>query len=403
MDVKFAKCNPRIVVIGDCGIDRDYTVKSMKPSQETTSPVWQLESNQPTERPAMAAATALMATALGAQVRLFGNSIGPRSIKTRYLDQSGRLLFRIDHDPAAEPVTLTDELKSAMGWADMVLVSDYGKGCCANVAAILAAAKCPTIVDPAPSRHWGSYDPRYVDCFKANRGEAEGQTHYHTVVTDAGGMALDGHRFPARPSKVVDTCGAGDMVLAALGVCIGGGMDWSDACRIANVAAGLKCERRGAVPVHKAEVLADLRGNAKLLDAETVCKLTAGKRVAFANGCFDLLHAGHVALLKEANRLADVLVVGLNSDSSVMRLKGDGRPRQPAQSRAAVLAALGCVDWIVEFDGETPAALVERIKPDVLVKGSDWRGKPVAGSEFAGKVHFVPLIPGLSTTRLLAG
>lgn len=306
------------------------------------------------------------------------------------------------NDPPAEPVTLGDELKSALAWADVLLVSDYGKGTCETVGDIICAAHGPTIVDPNPNGNWDEYGR--VDCIKANYRESSAHglpmDAERFIVTEGDrGITMDLEHFPARPSNVVDTCGAGDMVLAALGVCIGdGGMSWPDACQIANIAAGLKCERRGASPVHKAEVLADLRGNAKLLDVKTVAALTKGRRVAFTNGCFDVFHAGHVYSLKEARKRGECLVVGLNSDASVRRLKGDTRPVNKFAHRAAVLSAIEFVDYVVGFEEDTPASIIEQLKPAVLCKDHP---APVGATD-AGEVVQIERIDGLSSTRILA-
>ena len=132
----------------------------------------------------------------------------------------------------------------------------------------------------------------------------------------------------------------------------------------------------------------------------------AGKRIVFTNGCFDILHAGHARYLRRAAAMGDVLVVGLNGDGSVRRLKGEGRPIQKAADRAYLLASLGCVSYVVVFSGDTPAALIEDVVPHVLVKGGDWKGKPIAGADFVrsrgGTVKTIRFVPGRSTTAIIA-
>jgi D-beta-D-heptose 7-phosphate kinase/D-beta-D-heptose 1-phosphate adenosyltransferase len=223
-------------------------------------------------------------------------------------------------------------------------------------------------------------------------------------------MLLDGALIPARPRLAVDVTGCGDMVLAALGVCVAAGMDWQEACTVANAAAGLKVERRGAVPVSRAEVVCDLAQaqgkevTAELLPAIREASKARGRRVVFSNGCFDLLHAGHVQSLQEARRQGDVLVIGVNSDESVRHLKGPGRPIRPLTERLGVLAALDCVDWVVPFDGPTSIELICSLRPDVLAKGAD-TPCPVGGDfvrSYGGRVHLTGMLPNISTTGIVA-
>jgi D-beta-D-heptose 7-phosphate kinase/D-beta-D-heptose 1-phosphate adenosyltransferase len=234
-------------------------------------------------------------------------------------------------------------------------------------------------------------------------------------------MALahaDGRRrvFPTRPRQVYDITGAGDMVLAVLGMALAAGADYDPAIRLANVAGGLEVEKIGVATVTRDEILRDLlrggpgSGADKVLSRDAVCREVEsrrrlGQRVAFTNGCFDVLHAGHVQYLQEARAQADLLVVGLNSDASVRGLKGDGRPVNPAEARAAVLAALQAVDYVTVFDEPTPLELIQAVRPDVLVKGADYRKDQVVGAAFVesygGRVHLAGLRQGYSTTRLL--
>jgi D-beta-D-heptose 7-phosphate kinase/D-beta-D-heptose 1-phosphate adenosyltransferase len=191
------------------------------------------------------------------------------------------------------------------------------------------------------------------------------------------------------------------MVLAALGVCIVGDMSWPEACQVANSAAGLKCERRGAVPVPKAEVVLDLLDGEKVIPAELLPSVRAAQnRVAFTNGVFDLLGPHHLYLLQEARKHGDVLVVGLNDDASVRRLKGPKRPIMRQEQRAAMLAGLACVDYVVMFSEDTPRQLLRVLAPDVLVKADDPE-RNREGDDLAGEVVLVPMIAGASTTRTL--
>jgi D-beta-D-heptose 7-phosphate kinase/D-beta-D-heptose 1-phosphate adenosyltransferase len=268
------------------------------------------------------------------------------------------------------------------------------------------------------------------------------------VTLDKDGMALahrDGAKklFPTRPRQVYDITGAGDMVLSVLGITLasigefhlpvasgnprpgeslGGSPDYEAAIRLANIAGGLEVEKIGVATVTRDEILRDLlrsgpssakdSGNGlekvmsrEMLLHELASRRRLGQRVAFTNGCFDILHAGHVQYLQEARSQADLLVVGLNSDASVRQLKGAHRPITPVAARAQVLAGLQAVDFITIFDDATPLALIEALRPDVLVKGADYQKHEVVGADFVesygGQIYLAPLREGFSTTGIL--
>ena len=224
-----------------------------------------------------------------------------------------------------------------------------------------------------------------------------------------------GHYFSTRPRSICDVTGAGDMVLAMVGFCRAVGVPWEETIDLTNVAAGLEVERLGVVPISWAEIRAELsrgkgRESAKLLAVEQMTTLAEHyrrerRRLVFANGCFDLLHLGHVRYLQAAAQLGDVLLVALNSDRSVRSLKGSNRPIIGQQERAELLAALGCVDHVLLFDEETPLDLLRRIRPDVLVKGGDYSLKNVVGREvvesYGGRVCVTGKVAGVSTTQRL--
>jgi D-beta-D-heptose 7-phosphate kinase/D-beta-D-heptose 1-phosphate adenosyltransferase len=214
---------------------------------------------------------------------------------------------------------------------------------------------------------------------------------------------------------VYDVTGAGDMVLAMLGLCLASDVDLTTAVPLANAAAGLEVERLGVVPVTRSEICAELersRGTVadKLVTADQMAQLAEqhrrqGKSIVFTNGCFDLLHVGHVNYLLDASQEGDVLVVAVNSDVSVRRLKGASRPIISQHNRAALLAALACVDHVLVFDEETPHELLRQIRPDVLVKGGTYRVDEVVGREivesYGGRVSVMGKVEGLSTTGIL--
>jgi D-beta-D-heptose 7-phosphate kinase/D-beta-D-heptose 1-phosphate adenosyltransferase len=223
---------------------------------------------------------------------------------------------------------------------------------------------------------------------------------------------------PALPVKVRDVSGAGDTVAAVLAVVLAAGADWDTALRCANAAAAVAVSKKGTAVVTPAELRGKILPHAFLaaeekivstsgeLDAQLAEWRRQGQRIGFTNGCFDILHPGHVKVLTAARGACDRLVVGLNSDASVKRLKGEGRPVQHERARAEVLAALEAVDLVVVFEEDTPLNLITRIKPSVLVKGGDYTREQVVGHEIVsangGEVVLVDIMPGFSTTSLVA-
>jgi D-beta-D-heptose 7-phosphate kinase/D-beta-D-heptose 1-phosphate adenosyltransferase len=222
---------------------------------------------------------------------------------------------------------------------------------------------------------------------------------------------------PSYPVKVLDVSGAGDTVVATLAAFLASGAGYEEAMRGANAAAAVVVGKRGTATVSSSELRARILPAAALapeqkivpdwtaLDDRLAAWRADGLRIGFTNGCFDLLHPGHVKLLAEARAACDRLVVGLNSDASVKRLKGDGRPVQHQAARAEVLAALAAVDLVVLFNEDTPLELIERVRPHVLVKGADYRLDQVVGREVVeaagGEVILVDLVPGYSTSALI--
>ena len=232
------------------------------------------------------------------------------------------------------------------------------------------------------------------------------------------GMALFSPDRPPRyiraaVREVADVSGAGDTVIATLAACVAKGLDWEESALVANTAAGVVVGKPGTAPVALRELNLALRENAdnpKLYSLPDLLeKLEEWRRgnasIVFTNGCFDLLHPGHISLIRQCAALGERLVVGLNSDASVRRLKGSGRPIQNEQSRALLLAALQGVDAVVLFDEDTPLELIRRVRPDVLVKGSDYTVETVVGAElvreYGGRVHLAGLVDGCSTTNLV--
>ena len=380
----------------------------------------------------------------------------PSTVKERYIGRAQQRhpqqMIRVDYEVStplakAREERLREALARQVDRADLVLISDYDKGVCTPsvLAATIAAARrrgVRILVDPIRGRDYRKYHG--CSAITPNRleaGLATGRVLADTaaalesaaqlreqldleaaiVTLDKEGMAMvhaDGRAevFPTRPRQVYDITGAGDMVLAVLGMALAAGADYDPAIRLANIAGGLEVEKIGVATVTREEILRDLLHGApepgleKLralpaLVAELHTRRAVGQRVAFTNGCFDVLHAGHVQYLQEARAQADLLVVGLNGDAGVRGLKGPTRPINPVASRALVLAALQAVDYVVAFEEATPLKLIETLRPDVLVKGADYRRENVVGAAFVesygGRVHLAQLREGYSTTRLL--
>jgi D-beta-D-heptose 7-phosphate kinase/D-beta-D-heptose 1-phosphate adenosyltransferase len=223
------------------------------------------------------------------------------------------------------------------------------------------------------------------------------------------------HHFPAEAPEVADVSGAGDTVVAVVAAGMAAGLPLAVSARLSNIAAGLAVGKVGTAVARDSDILEALSAERGAL-RKVVSRMKAteqaerwrqrGYRVGFTNGCFDLLHPGHVHLLEQARSWCDRLVVGLNADESVRRLKGPTRPVQSEAARAAVLASLATVDLVVLFEEDTPEALIEAIRPDVLVKGADYRVDQVVGGplvqEWGGVVRLAELLPGNSTTATVA-
>lgn len=363
-------------------------------------------------------------------------------------------MFRVDFE-SRDPVTtvaarmLLERVANSLAWADVVCIEDYAKGVCTEdvcqgVIALAREAGKPVFVDPARLDSYARY--RGATAITPNRTEAEVATNQRThveadvahnaalartllrdVQLDAVVLTLDRHgalllerdaepvAIPTIARTVYDVTGAGDMFLAGLAAARANGCAWADAVRLANAAAGLEVEIFGVEPipierVHHAvlEQTARTRGKLRTLEQaeiEVRARRASGQRIVFTNGCFDLLHAGHVDLLDKAASNGDFLIVGLNSDDSVKRLKGPTRPVNNEEDRARVLGGLGCIGAVVVFSEDTPIDVIRRLKPDVLVKGADYtKDKVVGGSDvesWGGKVVLIDLVEGKSTTGMI--
>lgn len=380
----------------------------------------------------------------------------PTTLKERYIgrasDRHPQQLIRIDYEvrtPLSAPCedALLRMIGERLDQCDIVLISDYDKGVCTirvlrELIAMSKARGLRVLVDPLRGGDYSRY--RGANCLTPNRVEAhlgsgmsvkdpvealDAADHLRQmldaeamiVTLDKEGMAFvhgDGRRqlYPTRSRQVYDITGAGDMVLTVLGLTLAAGADWPEAIALANVAGGLEVERLGVATLTREDLLRDLEAvpsRPRLNKFQTASDLLIdldkrrrlGQRIVFTNGCFDILHAGHVRYLRQARDLGDCLVVGLNSDTSVSRLKGSSRPVNNQDLRAEVLAALGCVDYITVFEEDTPLKLIDAIRPHVLVKGADYKPDQVVGRDLVeasgGQVVLIPLVAGQSTTRLV--
>ncbi len=362
-------------------------------------------------------------------------------------------MFRMDIEsngalgPEAEAALLS-AFDRALAGADVVCLEDYNKGVCSvgvceEVIRRARAAGVPVLVDPASIEDYAKYAG--ASAITPNRNEAERATGLKTCPEASAGenakvaralmeplgleavaLTLDRHgallltgegleRIPTVARDVYDVTGAGDMFLAGLAAGRANGLGWGDCVRLANAASGLEVEVFGVVPIpieriHQ-EILSQQIGHeGTLLTREQALVRVAavrgaGKRVVFTNGCFDVLHAGHVALLEAAASEGDFLLVAINSDDSVRAYKGPTRPVNTQDDRAAVLGALSAVDAVVVYDEQTPVELLEEVRPDVLVKGGEYGEGEVQGeglvTGYGGRVVRVPMRAGLSSSEIL--
>lgn len=370
----------------------------------------------------------------------------PTTIKTRVVARNQQIV-RIDEEhlgeisPEIEASVLAD-LKSVMPQVKAVIVSDYGKGFLTGplLKALLSEASrrgIPVLVDPKGMDYRRYEGATYITPNVREASMASGiEIRTKESLEKAGQILLETARakgiiitrgkegitlvarsktanFPVKPVEIVDVTGAGDTVIATVALAVAGGLSIEHAIELANLAASLVVARFGAASVTPEEMINSLNDQAegiKLSTADEIGGLLRnhrihGHRVVFTNGCFDLFHAGHLEILRRSAAMGDVLVVGINSDRSVSRIKGPGRPIVPESGRVEMVSAMSFVDYVVLFDEETPLKLIERVRPDVLVKGEDWKGKPVVGEEIVkargGTVEFVKHLKGFSTTELI--
>jgi D-beta-D-heptose 7-phosphate kinase / D-beta-D-heptose 1-phosphate adenosyltransferase len=455
----------RVVVAGDLMLDRYWSGPARRISPEAPVPVVHVGAME--DRPGGAANVALNLAALGCRtliagvtgddeaadilaIRLADAGVSARLLRRRGLPTVTKLrvlshhqqLIRLDFEESLAPEgddPLPSLVAELLAEADLLILSDYAKGTLASPRELIAEARTqgkPVLVDPK-GRDFERY--RGATLLTPNRSELEavvgtwsddadlvgkgqrlcadlGLGALLVTLGERGMLLLPAGRealhLPTRAREVYDVTGAGDTVVATLGGALAAGAELTEACTLANCAAGLAVGKLGTATVSAAELEQARLGTEwhTLLDQESLVAAVAaaraqGERVVMTNGCFDILHEGHVAYLQQARRLGDRLVVAVNDDDSVRRLKGEGRPVNGVASRMAVLAGLASVDWVCPFSEDTPESLICRVRPDILVKGGDYRPEGIAGADCVraagGEVRVLPFLPGRSTSRII--
>ncbi len=366
----------------------------------------------------------------------------PTITKTRIISANQQIL-RLDFEEVKKiNNNITTKIKNGVERfirkVQAVVISDYGKGMCTfglcqyliNRANEL---KIPIVIDPK-GQDWRKYKGSTI--LTPNIGELSEvvgknvlnndkdienyglkildkfDLKYLVVTRSEKGISLisrkEIYHFEAKAKEVFDISGAGDTVVGTLSVLLANDFNLIEAVKYANSAAGIVVSKFGTAPITYEEFLDILNGNdnSKIVSINKLLRIvddlrSKGKRIIFTNGCFDILHKGHIIYMKEAKKLGGILIVGMNSDNSTRRLKGKDRPINNQESRAAVLASLEFVDYVVIFDEDTPFNLIKAIKPDVLVKGGDYKIKEIVGREFAKEVKIIPFVKDYSTSNII--
>ncbi|MCG7599608.1 bifunctional D-glycero-beta-D-manno-heptose-7-phosphate kinase/D-glycero-beta-D-manno-heptose 1-phosphate adenylyltransferase HldE [Halomonas sp. McH1-25] len=458
----------RLLVVGDVMLDRYWHGGTSRISPEAPVPVVHVGESE--DRPGGAANVALNIASLGGHAALAGlvgddenadllaqrletagvsthfqrSDAVPTITKLRVMSRNQQLI-RLDFEERLgdiDTAELLGKVEAALPDSDVVILSDYGKGTLNRVESLIAlvrAAGKRVLVDPKGSDftryrgasvitpNLGEFEAVVGHCRddaelaeKGERLRAELELEALLVTRSEKGMTLirEGHaplHLPTHAREVFDVTGAGDTVIGVLGLALAAGHAYPEAMTLANLAAGLVVAKPGTATLSVAELYTALHGD-KLAEFGVIAEpalveavraaQARGERVVMTNGCFDILHAGHVAYLEQAKRLGDRLIVAVNDDASITRLKGPRRPINPLARRMQVLAGLGAVDWVVAFGEDTPARLIEAVLPDVLVKGGDYKPEAIAGGEAViangGEVKVLGFEDGVSTTAMIS-
>ena len=456
----------RVVVAGDVMLDQYLFGATSRISPEAPVPVVHVQKTD--DRPGGAANVAVNLASLDVKTRLIGAvgndtaattlemlltgqgidcdfaRVGDRPTITKTRVQSrGQQLIRLDQENAAQlrDSALVDTLAGAVVGAGAVVLSDYGKGSLTDVSRMIALCReagVPVLVDPK-GREFEKY--RGATLLTPNQGEFEAVaghcdsdaelaargwqmvedlelTALLVTRSEKGMMLLESGNEPlflsTQAREVYDVTGAGDTVIATLAGALASGQSLASASALANIAAGLVVRKIGVATVTPGEIQVALhqrgQGGRGLVSRDELLVLVGeararNERIVMTNGCFDILHAGHVAYLEEAKSLGDRLIVAVNDDDSVRQLKGDSRPINALEDRMLVLAGLAAVDWVVPFADDTPAELIAAVLPDVLVKGGDYQPEEIAGGrevlQNGGEVRVLSFRHGHSTSRII--
>lgn len=457
----------RILVVGDVMLDRYWHGDTSRISPEAPVPVVKI--NNMEDSPGGAANVALNIAALGAACNLTGvigddapgqslhqalasagiecdfhlSGSNPTITKLRVLSHHQQLI-RLDFEKnfsGADSENLNSKISALLNNVDLVIFSDYKKGSLSDIKSFISlvkAAGVPILVDPkgddftkykgvtllTPNLHEFEFIVGPCASEEELVSKAQGlikELDLQALLVTRGehGMSLirpdeaELH-FPARSRDVFDVTGAGDTVISVLAASLGAGKPLPEAVALANIAAGIAVSKVGTVAVSgpelRREVQKDSDSGRGVMSREQLSQVIAdakanGEKVVFTNGCFDIIHAGHVGYLQDAKQQGDRLIVALNDDLSVKRLKGEGRPINPIERRMAVVAGLEAVDWVVSFDEDTPIPLLEEFKPDVLVKGGDYAISEVVGGEivqaYGGDIKVLAFLDNCSTTGIV--
>jgi D-beta-D-heptose 7-phosphate kinase/D-beta-D-heptose 1-phosphate adenosyltransferase len=456
----------KILIIGDVMLDRYWTGPTARISPEAPVPIVRVDDME--DRPGGAANVAINAATLGAQVVLIGMTgqdeaaqiltgrlaamnvtcefskvaTQDTTTKLRIMSRNQQLL-RLDFEKSFakdDKAELLAKFEEQVQHTDLVVLSDYNKGCLSDPQSLILLARKynkAVIVDPKGSdfaRYKGAslLTPNMSE-FEGEMGVCESEDELFTqaqalkqkcdldavlVTRSEKGMSLfqeQVYHLPAHSKEVYDVTGAGDTVISTLACCIAVGLPLATACQFANHAASVVVGKLGTSTVSTTELAIAVNAqvhqgggvmNAQQLRLAVQQVQRQGERVVMTNGCFDILHSGHVAYLTEAATLGERLIVAVNSDHSVRKLKGEGRPINNLQRRMAVLAGLSAVDWVVPFSEDTPQALITDILPDVLVKGGDYQIHEIAGGSDViangGEVRVLLFEEGVSTTGIIS-
>ena len=457
----------RVLVVGDVMLDRYWHGATSRISPEAPVPVVKVGNAE--DSPGGAGNVALNLAALGAAatlVGLVGHDEAGEELETR-LRAAGVLcdfekvsdkptitklrivsrhqqLIRLDFEEAFHidsANAINAKVAALLDSTDVVIVSDYNKGALAAVSALITLARkqgVPVLVDPkgedfgkyrgatllTPNLH--EFEQVMGACESEEDLVAKGRLLIKELELEAllvtrgeHGMSLiradeaELH-IPARARDVFDVTGAGDTVISVLGAALAAGSGLPEAVALSNIAAGLAVTRVGTVAVSgpelRREVQSDGGSDRGVMTREQLALVVAdarahGEKVAFTNGCFDIIHAGHVGYLQDARKCGDRLIVAINDDESVRRLKGEGRPINPIERRMAVVSGLESVDWVVSFSEDTPENLLSEVKPDCLVKGGDYGIEGVVGAEivqqYGGEVRVLSFLDNCSTSAIV--